>query len=147
MLISYADQLRACSDAFQTGMEGLIQQGVPYYDDRAFLLAQQAVINFAPDVIQMSGERVAVEADLGIALEGKSSRPFTGLAASAILRSVKIQELQEEVREGDSGFTMVRHDLCAEFVPAFQDPDPVDLVFAGSLYVPFSAVGHLSPHS
>lgn len=144
-MISYADQLRACSDSFQDSMVTLQEQGVSYYDDRAYDAARRAIQTFAPDIVAMSGERAQVEADLGVALEEEMSRKYGGLAVNAILRGVQIQELHEVVEEGGAKIELVRHDLCALFVPRYVDPDPVDIVFSGELYVPFGSFTLLEP--
>lgn len=54
-MISYADQLRMCSDSFQVMMETLQRQGVPYYGDPAYKAARICIQNFVPDVVLMGG--------------------------------------------------------------------------------------------
>lgn len=144
-MIPYADQLRASSESFQESMNALQQQGVTYYDDRAYQAAKRAIQNFAPELLSMSGERIAVEAELGVGLEDGDPRKYGGLAVKAILRSVQIQEIHEFIEEDGSQIELVRHDLCALLVPKYVDPDPVDIVFSGELYVPFGTVTALNP--
>lgn len=141
----YATQLRACSEVFQQSMYELQQRGVAYYDDRAYQAARDAIATYVPDVVAMSGGRVGVEAELGVALEGKTLRKFGGVAVNAVLHAVDIQELHEVIEEGGVSIELVRHDLCGLFVPVFVDPDPVELVFGDELYVPFGAITQLDP--
>ena len=144
-MIPYAMQLQASSEAFQQSMETLQTRGVAYHEDPAYIAARQAIENFTPDLLGMSGERVQLEADLGVAIDEQTSRKYGGLAVSAILRGVQIQELHEVVEDGNYSLELVRYDLCALLSPRFVEPDPVDLLFSGELYVPFSSVTLLEP--
>lgn len=142
-MISYADQIRACSEAFQSSMETLSAQGVSYYDDRAAEAAATAIGEFVPDLANMRGERVEIESDLGIAIEGRTTFKYDDVAVSAILNTVRIQELHETIEEDGTIVKLVRHDLIGIFIPEYKEPHPVDLVFGTELVVPFGVITHL----
>ncbi len=139
-MMSYANQLRTCSEVFQRSLFDLQQQGLSCYDDQAYLAARAAIESFAPDIVAMSGECISVEAELGIAYDGVRSLKFGGVAVKAVLRSVDIQELHEFIEEDGVSIELVRADLCGLFVPLYTDPEPVELVLNDELHVPFGAV-------
>lgn len=144
-MTSYVNQLRTCSEVFQHSMFELQQQGVSYYDDQAYHAAREAIETFVPDIVAMSGERVGIEAELGMAHDGVRSLKFGGVAVKAVLRSVQIRELHEFIEEDGLSIELVRADLCGLFVPLYTDPEPVELVLNDELYVPFGAVNGFEP--
>lgn len=121
-------------------MDSLVAQGISYDDDRAYDAARSAIQLIAPGLLTVSGERVGVEADTGVAIEGKRARFFGGIAIGAELRRVSIERIQQDEQLEGIRLSTVRHDLCAVLVPDYLRPDPIDLIFMSEIYVPFSSL-------
>ena len=134
------EKLQVISEVIADGFERLEREGVPYYDDRVFDLAQQAIQTFMPELVRLSGEVMTIEAQQGVSIGDGDSMSFDGVRVRSIFKRVIIQQLLESAILEDVSLQTSTLDLCVVMTPAYIDPDPQDIVFGRELYVPFSSV-------
>lgn len=139
------EKLQVISEIIADGYGKLEQDGVPYYDDRVFGLAQQAIRDCMPELVRMSGEVMTIEASRGVSLEDTDSRSFNGLHVSGTFERASIQQLIEAAMFEEASLDMSTLDLCAVITPRYVDPDPQDIIFGKELYVPFSSITAFEP--
>lgn len=136
------EKLQVISEIVSDGLDKLEDEGGKYYDDRAYAVAQQAVHDVMPELVRLSGERVAVEAYRGIGVGDTENRTFNGgLFANGVLKSILIQQMvHQETLDDDMAVDTSFYDLCAVIVPRYAEADPQDIVFSSMLYVPFGTI-------
>lgn len=114
--------------------------GSPPDDDRVLVVARVAIEKFVPDMLEINGEQLLIEAYEGVAAdESENVRSFRELETRAFFREVQVQEVHETIEEDGISVALARQDLCAVFEPQFVDPEPVDLVLYDKLLVPFGS--------
>ena len=133
------EKLQVISEIVADGFERLERDGVPYYDDLVFELAQQAIQTCMPELLRLSGEMMTIGGMQGVSI-GEDSLTLDGLRVSSIFKRVSIQQLLESATMEDVTLQTSTLDLCVVMTPAYIDPDPQDIVFGKELYVPFSSV-------
>lgn len=129
------------SEIVSSEIEEIVEQGGRYDDDSSYAAAVQAVKIIMPELVELSGERVAIEAYRAVGIEEEEkSRTYSGMFTQGVLRSIVIQQLVSEEMLDDMPVDTTMHDLCAVVVPRYTDSDPGDIVFSQVLYVPFGTV-------
>ena len=142
-----AEKLRRISRYFKDGVAELEQDAADSsynfsQNDHAFDIARRAIEQFMPELVALTNERVRVGSELGICLSRDKREQDTheGISVLATFRAIEIQSSIERMEISDGDITFTNYDLCALFIPKFVDPDPVDIVFGGELFVPFGRI-------
>jgi hypothetical protein len=143
LLPNNSERIQTISEVFRENIERHEENGGTYYDERAGLIAKEAIETFMPGLVNLQGQRLVVEAIQGIALHDERAVPHEGLHVEAKLTRVSIQQLTSTIK--DKGFgtvALTSYDLFAVLEPRFKDPDPVEIVFGDALLVPFAGIEH-----
>ena len=137
---SNREKIQIISELFREGMDKHELTGGKYYDDTAVALAGHAIQTFMPEIASWQQNRVVVEANSGLLIDGANVTTLEGMAVEARLERVSIQQLIGNVAIGDIGLSIDHYDLFAVLRPRYVDPDPQDIVFGEEVMVPFSEV-------
>lgn len=134
------EKLSAISEIVHEEVSRHLEMGGAYHDDTSFLIAAKAIKLCMPELVNLSGERVVMQASRGISIELQEAAAYDGIAVSAKFERVCLQQLIEQMGDEENQIQIDSFDLCAVMRPVYLDPDPKDLVFGDELYVPFGAV-------
>lgn len=135
------EKLNSISEIVAGEIEGIVERGGTYDNDDAYEAAARAVRTIMPELVELSGERVAIEAYRAVGIEEEQkTKTYSGMFTQGVLRSIVIQQLVSEEMLDDIPIDTTMHDLCAVVVPRYADSDPGDIVFSQVLYVPFGTV-------
>lgn len=132
--------MKRISEVVRDEMSSHIHNGGAYHDDQAGNIAARAIRLHMPELADLQGERVAVEADGALSLGFGDPQHFREAIVKARFERVSIQQYEASHYIDDLEITFVEHDLFAVLVPEYVDPDPVAIEFGNELIVPFNYV-------
>ena len=147
--LSTVDKLHKISAYFKDGVAELEQDETRFglnldlsQNDHVFVIARNAIEKFMPELVALTDERVRVGSELGICLspDGRSQSAHSGIGVLATFRAIKIKSSIETLETSDGAVTLTNYDLYALLIPKFADPDPVDIISEGKIFVPFGQI-------
>lgn len=140
---SVREKALAISDIVVESYDARSRADEDFDSDRMYSVAKTAISTIMPELVDMTGERVKIEAYRGISIDEAVTTAHDGIYTVGSLRRIMLQKRVETVDFGELEYQSQMVDVCAVITPHYKDPDPVDLVFADELVVPFVGIQEL----